>query len=89
MSLFGLTITYFVMWWIAFLALLPVGVRGLHEDPASASLPEGVEQAAPQFPQLREKALGAFALAAVLTGLIWAGVEADLARFLPTPPRTG
>lgn len=45
---------YFTFWWVALFAVLPLGVKSIHEDDAHA--PEGVEKAAPVAPMMWKKA---------------------------------
>lgn len=50
---------FIICWWMSFFVMLPIGVRGVHEDPAA---PQGHEQGAPQAPNLKQKALWATGL---------------------------
>lgn len=53
---------YLIWWWIAFLCVLPIGVRGQHEQ----GTPEmGHDTGAPVFPNLRKKIMWASLLAVV------------------------
>ncbi len=66
--LFGLTIPgalalYFVIWWIALFALLPVGVRSQAE---AGEVTAGTEPGAPTVPALAEKAIWTTVAAAVV-----------------------
>lgn len=45
---------YFICWWITLFAMLPLGVRGLHE---ADYIPPGHERGAPIRPDLKNKAL--------------------------------
>lgn len=45
---------YVVCWWITLFAVLPIGVRGVHE---ATDAPPGHEPGAPQAPNLKRKAL--------------------------------
>jgi predicted secreted protein len=85
-TLTGLIITYVIMWWMAFLALLPVGVKGLHENGANADLHPAIEKAAPVRPGLWGKARWAFVISALLTLVLHLAVSNDLAALLPQPP---
>lgn len=51
----GGIVVYVILWWCVFLAVLPWGVRGVWEG--EGEKPAGVEDGAPQDPQLRKKAL--------------------------------
>lgn len=68
--LLGLGI-YVICWWVCLFAILPIGVRGVHEQ---ANAPEGHDPGAPQAPNLKQKALwttlAAAALWLVVVGLI-------------------
>lgn len=59
---------YFTFWWVALFAVLPLGVRSIHED--SAETPEGVERAAPVAPMMAKKALITSLVAAVAFALL-------------------
>ncbi len=45
---------YFTMWWIVLFAILPLGVRSLHEE---GETPEGSDPGAPMAPMLLKKAV--------------------------------
>lgn len=45
---------YVICWWITLLAVLPIGVRGVHEENEP---PPGHERGAPQTPDLKRKAI--------------------------------
>jgi predicted secreted protein len=45
---------YFTIWWIVLLAILPLGVRSLHEE--SENAPAGADPGAPIAPRLLAKA---------------------------------
>ncbi len=45
---------YFTMWWIVLFAVLPLGVRSLHEE---GDTPEGSDPGAPMAPMLLKKAV--------------------------------
>jgi predicted secreted protein len=71
----GLAI-YFILWWLAFFAVLPIGAHSLHEGDEAAVA--GVERGAPKTPNLGFKALLAAGIAALLwLGVFWA-VSVDL-----------
>jgi predicted secreted protein len=73
--LLGLAI-YIILWWIAFFAVLPLGVRNLEE--AGEETSAGVERGAPQRPDLWKKALLAAVLAAVAWAVVFYAVRTDL-----------
>ena len=64
MSAPGLTIIFMISWWIVFLMVLPIGVRGQFEDDDVA---EGTEPGAPVRAGLARKALYALIGAALIT----------------------
>jgi len=76
MSLFLGIAIYVILWWLAFFVMLPIGAQSLHEaDEQSAP---GVERGAPKSHRVRQKALWAAGIAAVVwLGVAWA-VSVDL-----------
>jgi predicted secreted protein len=67
---------YFTMWWVVLFAILPFGVKSLHETGADA--PPGADLGAPIAPMLARKALWTTLVSAVLFGaldayIFWAG----------------
>ncbi len=64
MTVTGAIIVFSVVWWLCFLAVLPIGVKGQWED---GSTVPGTEEGAPREPMLARKALWATAGAAALT----------------------
>ncbi|MFY9627069.1 MAG: DUF1467 family protein [Methylocystis sp.] len=56
---------YFTMWWIVLFAILPLGVRSLHEE---GDTPEGSDPGAPVAPMLLKKAALTTVVSAVLFG---------------------
>jgi predicted secreted protein len=57
---------YFTMWWIVLFAILPLGVRSLHEE---GETPAGSDPGAPMAPMLLKKAALTTVVSAVLFGL--------------------
>jgi predicted secreted protein len=57
--------SYIVLWWMAFFAVLPIGVKS-HEEAGAVHVP-GTDRGAPVAPALLKKALAAGAIAA----LVW------------------
>ena len=76
MNISGAIVIYIIWWWVAFLAVLPVGVEGRWESKDDGV--KGAEPGAPVTPDLKKKALLATAIATglwVLTvGVILSGV---------------
>lgn len=62
--LLGLAI-YFILWWLSFFIMLPMGAQSLHE--ADEQGVPGVERGAPKAHKLRLKML----LAAIVAAPIW------------------
>ncbi len=58
---------WFILWWLCFFIMLPIGVRNLEE---AGELAPGHERGAPSRPNLGKKALWAAGLATV----VWIGV---------------
>jgi predicted secreted protein len=54
---------YFTMWWIVLFAILPLGVRSLHEE---GETPEGSDPGAPMAPMLLKKAVLTTVVSSVL-----------------------
>ncbi len=72
---------YFILWWLAFFTVLPIGAQSAYE--AGEQVPAGSESGAPRVPGLGMKALAAAGIAAVLwLGVVWA-VSADLFGMRP------
>jgi len=76
MSIFGTIVTFIVIWWLAFFAALPFGIRGQLET--GEAIPRGAEAAAPSNPKLKTKALYTTAVAVVLTALVYAAIAFHL-----------
>ena len=69
----GLSIAiYFTIWWIILFAILPWGVRSLHEEGGGAP---GTDPGAPVHPQLLRKVVWTTLAAAVIFAVLWAVVE--------------
>jgi predicted secreted protein len=72
---------YFILWWLSFFIMLPIGAQSAHE--AGEQVVPGAEAGAPQKPNLGRKALWAAAIAAVLwLGVFWA-ISVDLFGMRP------
>ena len=69
---------YFILWWLAFFMLLPLGAQSLHEA-GEAGVP-GIEPGAPRSHQLGRKALWAAGLAAVLWVVVYVAIANDVFR---------
>lgn len=55
--------SWFILWWMSFFVMLPIGVKNLEEG---GELAPGHEVGAPVAPNLKKKALWAAGLATVL-----------------------
>lgn len=71
MGIAGSLMVIIIAWWLAFFAMLPLGVRSHLEE---GTVVPGTEPSAPAVPNLGRKAIWAFAIALVL----WAGLYALL-----------
>ena len=71
MSVFGTFVVFVVIWWCAFFALLPMGVR-----PVDAPPPEHFH-GAPDRQGLWLKAAGATLIAVLFTALAWFAIAED------------
>ncbi len=63
---------YFTIWWTVLFAILPFGVRSLHEE---GGAPAGSDPGAPVKPRLLAKALWTTAVSAVVFGLLLLYIE--------------
>jgi predicted secreted protein len=69
----GLSIAiYFTIWWIILFAILPWGVRSLHEEGGGAP---GTDPGAPVDPQLLRKVGWTTVAASVIFAALWVFVE--------------
>ena len=73
MQIGSLIAVYFVVWWLTFVAVLPIGSHSHHET--GAEIVSGSDPGAPVAPRLVTKALITTALAAVLTALLLWGIS--------------
>lgn len=64
---------FFVVWWLTFVAVLPIGNRSHHEE--GVEIVAGADPGAPLAPRLLHKAILTTILAAVLTGLLFWGLS--------------
>jgi predicted secreted protein len=60
---------YFISWWITLFAVLPLWVRGQHED---GEVTEGTEPGAPLLPRMGMKVLLTTVLAIPVAAGLWA-----------------
>ncbi len=66
------TAIFFTMWWIVLLAVMPLGVRSLHEE---GEVPQGSDPGAPVAPMLLKKAGIATAITIALFGALIAALK--------------
>ena len=71
---------YFVVWWIALFAILPLGSRSHSE--AGTHVSDGGDPGAPVNPNLKKKAFTTTWVAAIITAVIWVVMQYDL---IPIP----
>ena len=67
-------IVYVIIWWLLFFAILPFGVRGVHEGEDAVA---GVDPGAPQNPALGMKALVTTGISAVVWLIVKYVIEND------------
>lgn len=79
MNVAGAVVIFIIWWWVAFLALLPRGVEGRWE--ADDDGVKGADPGAPTAPKLKEKALTATWVAAVLTAITAAIILSGVITF--------
>ncbi|MHA6299099.1 DUF1467 family protein [Devosia sp. CAU 1758] len=72
MQIGSIIAVYFVVWWLTFVAVLPIGSHSHHET--GAEIVAGSDPGAPIAPRLITKALVTTALAAALTALLLWGL---------------
>jgi predicted secreted protein len=63
---------FFTIWWTVLFAILPFGVRSLHEEGGG---PAGSDPGAPVNPRLGAKALWTTAVSCVVFGVVWLVAE--------------
>jgi predicted secreted protein len=69
----SLLAVYFVIWWLTFVTVLPIGAQSHHE--AGAHIVVGTDPGAPMKPRLVAKALLTTVLALGLTALLLWGIN--------------
>jgi predicted secreted protein len=72
MQIGSIIAVFFVIWWLTFVAVLPIGDRSQHE---AGEVVAGTEPGAPVAPRLIRKALIATVLAIGLTLLLFWGLS--------------
>ena len=86
MGIAGSLMVIIVAWWLAFFAMLPIGVRSQLED---GHVVPGTEPSAPTAPNLGLKAIWALAIAVVIWGALFTTIEYRLITLddIPIPSR--
>ena len=79
MNIPAILVVFIIWWWIAFLALLPMGVKSRWE--AGDDGVKGADPGAPEDPQLKKKALRATIIAAILTAITAAIIISGVINF--------
>jgi predicted secreted protein len=74
MSVLTAAAVYFLIWWVVFFAMLPIGVRTARED--GVSLVPGQADSAPTQPRLGRKALWTTGVSAAVFLLFWMALRA-------------
>ena len=75
-------VTYFILWWLVFLAALPFGVRGQWED---GEISHGSEPGAPVHPMLWKKALWTTVIAAAFWAALYLVITLNLLDLADLP----
>jgi len=75
MGIAGSLVTIIVIWWLAFFILLPIGIRSQLEE---GEVEPGTPESAPAIHHLRNKALGALAVALLLWAVIFGIINLEL-----------
>ena len=73
MQIGSIIAVYFVVWWLTFVAVLPIGSHSHHET--GAEVVAGSDPGAPVAPRLITKGLIATVLAALFTALLFWGLS--------------
>lgn len=79
MNFVGAIVIFVLVWWCAFFAMLPIGVRGRWESAADNI--EGADPGAPVDPALKKKALWATMAAVPITLIIVVIVLSGVVNF--------
>lgn len=79
MQIGSIIAVFFVLWWISFVAVLPIGNKSFHE--AGEKVVAGSDPGAPIAPRLLFKVLTATGLAAVLTALLMWGLTNEALQY--------
>ncbi|MEM9206172.1 MAG: DUF1467 family protein [Pseudomonadota bacterium] len=69
MSVITVVAIYFLIWWLVFFAVLPVGVKTPEED--GSEVLQGTVESAPARPMLIKKAIATSVISGVILAIIW------------------
>jgi predicted secreted protein len=86
MGIAGSLMVITIAWWLAFFALLPVGIRSQLED---GHVVPGTEPSAPTAPHLGKKAIWAFVIALVVWACLFSVIEFQLVSLDDFPVPSG
>jgi predicted secreted protein len=86
MGIAGSLMVISIFWWLAFMAMLPFGVRTQLED---GHVVPGTEPSAPIAPKLGRKAIWAFAIAIVAWAALFSVIEYRLIALEDIPVPSG
>lgn len=75
----GAVVIFVLVWWCAFFAMLPIGVKGRWESTEDGV--KGADPGAPADPNLKKKALWATIVALPVTAAVVAAVVSGLLNF--------
>jgi predicted secreted protein len=81
MTLTSFALIYLVVWWVVIFAILPIGVKSVHES--DEAHPEGVEEGAPVRPALLKKVVITSLVSVVISvpiGMVWPSIDAWLTK---------
>ena len=79
MQIGSIIAVFFVVWWISFVAVLPIGNKSFHEE--GAPIVAGTDPGAPMAPRLGRKALWATGVALVLTALLMGSLTNETLQY--------
>lgn len=79
MSVPGAIVIFVMVWWCAFFAMLPIGVKGRWESDGDGV--EGADPGAPSDPNLKKKAIWATMVAVPVTAAIVAVIISGVINF--------
>ena len=81
MTLTSFLLIYVVVWWVVIFAVLPIGVKSVHES--DEDQPEGAEAGAPERPALLKKVVITSLVSVVISVVIaeaWPSIDAWLTK---------